>query len=203
MNLSNRIYSRKVLYRLIYIYNFFIFVLNKNTYINFADKIDNIVKQWLDKIESSDYEKFDFSKLLKIPKKYNSTVLELEDYLSSFNPSNEEKFNNIVSYVVSNFVLNKFDDVSLDYQYVVNNMQYIVDNYDNMILNIDTYLDSFKFDELNSVDQSILLLWIAENKTIWTHKNIIIKECLFLASTFTSDSSTKLINAVLDKVIVS
>jgi len=200
MNLSSRIHSRKVLYRLIYMYNFFNSILSKNIYINFADKIDNIVHQWLDKIDVSDFEKFDFSKLLITKKKYNSTLLDIKDYISSFNPKNEEKFNEVVSYISDNFVINK-QDASLDYQYLVNNMNYLIENYENIIEEINKYLDTFKFSELNSVDQSILLLWIVENKTIQTPKSVIIKECLFLWSSFTSDNSTKLINAVLDKVI--
>jgi len=200
MNLSNRIYSRKVLYRLIYMYNFFKSILSKNIYINFAEKIDNIVHQWLDKIDISAFEKFDFSKLLLVKRKYNSTLLTIQDYLSSFDPKNEEKFNEIVTYTANFFVSNK-QNSSLEYQYLVNNMNYLLENYLNIVEEIDKYLDTFKFFELNSVDQSILLLGIVENRTVNTPKSVIIKECLFLWSSFTSDSSIKLINAVLDKVI--
>ena len=200
MNLSNRIYSRKVLYRLVYMYNFYKSILSKNIYLDFADKIDNIVNKWLDKIDVSDYEKYDFSKLIISDRKWVSKSFDISEYLSYFDPKNEDKFNEVVSYTSSFFVINKQEAV-LDYQYLVNNMSYIIENYESIIEQIDQHLESFKFLELNSVDQSILLLWIIENKTIWTPKSVIIKECLFLASTFTSDSSTKLINAVLDKTI--
>jgi len=180
-------------------YNFYKAILSKNLYIDFADKIENIVNKWLDKIDVSEYEKYDFSKLV-FQNKIIDNKLTIQDYLESFDPKNEERFNEVVSYTSSFFVITKHD-VSLDYQYLVNNMSYLIDNYDKIVEEFNKYLDSFKFFELNSVDQSILFLWYIENKVIWTPKSVIIKECLFLASTFTSDSSTKLINAVLDKAI--
>jgi len=181
-------------------YNFYKSILSKNVYLDFADKIDNIVNKWLDKIDVSDYEKYDFSKLIVSDRKWVSKSYDISEYLAYFDPKNEDKFNEVVSYTSSFFVINK-QEAALDYQYLVNNMSYLIENYDNIIEEVNKYLESFKFLELNSVDQSILFLWIIENKTIWTPKSVIIKECLFLASTFTSENSTKLINAVLDKII--
>ena len=199
MNLSNRIYSRKVLYRLVYMYNFSKSILSKNVYVNFADKIDNIVKKWLDKIDVSEYSKFDFSKLL-IKKKYIGDIYDIENYISSFDPRNEEEFNEIVSYTSSFFVINK-QNSSIEYNFLANNMLYLIENYEKIISDINKYLESFKFLDLNSIDQSILLLWLIESRTTWTPKSVMIKECIYLASSFASENSIKLINAVLDKVI--
>ena len=200
MNLSNRINSRKILYRLIYMYNFSNAILEKNIYVNFADKIDNIVKQWLDKIDSKEFEKFDFSQLVEVKKIVSKPNYDIKDYLAWFDPKNEKEFNELVSYIINNLVIIKWD-FSIEYDYLVENMSYLLNNYDFIVEKINSSLETFKFNELNSVDQSILLLWFVENQVIWTHKNIIIKESLFLASTFTSDSSRKLINAILDKIL--
>ncbi len=201
MNLSNRIYSRKVLYRLIYVYNFCSSVLSKNIYIDFADKIENIVNHWLDNIDPESFETFDFSKLLeKKIKVKNMSSSTLEEYIEQLNPKNEEKFNNYVAYIANEFVNNK-QWASLEYSYIVNHMYFLLENYLNIIEDISKNLDTFKFFELNSIDQSILLLWYIENKVEKTPKSILIKECNFLSSTFWTENSIKLITAVLNKVI--
>lgn len=201
MNLSNRIYTRKVLYRLIYIYNFCKSVLSKNIYVDFADKIENIVNHWLDNINPESFETFDFSKLLeKKIKVKNMSSYSLEEYIEQLNPKNKEKFNNYVAYIANEFVNNK-QWASLEYSYIVNHMYFLLENYKNIIEDISQNLDTFKFFELNSIDQSILLLWYIENKVEKTPKSVLIKECNFLSSTFWTENSIKLITAVLNKVI--
>jgi len=201
MNLSNRIYSRKVLYRLVYVYNFCMSVLNKNIYIDFADKIENIVNHWLDNIDPESFETFDFSKLLeKKIKIKNLSSSSLQEYIEQFNPKNEEQFNNYVSYVANEFVNNK-QWATLEYNYIVNSMYLLLENYLTIIDDISKHLDTFKFFELNSVDQSILILWYLENKVEKTHKSILIKECIFLSSTFWSENSVKFVTAILNKVL--
>jgi len=198
MNLSNRIYSRKVFFRMLYIYNFSKFVLWNNISINTANKIDNIVKLWLDKIDESEFKNFDFSLLLNFEYKKNTSTFSLEDYIEYFNPKNVNKFEELVKYTIDFFV-KKRDWVNVDYNYLIKNANYLLDNYEEIVLIINKYLSTFKFHELNSVDQSILLLGIVENSVFKTPKPIIIKECMFLSSTFGSDNSVWLINAVLDK----
>jgi len=200
MNLSSRIYSRKVLYRVIYMFNFYRSILSKNIYLDFADKVENIVRHWLDKIDDVEYSKFDFTKLLASKKIYAEKHNDISEYKSYFEPTNEKKFQEVVSYTSSFFVNNK-QSVSLDYSYIVNSMSFLTKNYEKIVNKIDELLTTFKFFELNSVDQSILLLWIVESEVEQTPKAVIIKECIFLASTFSSESSVKLINAILDKSI--
>jgi transcription termination factor NusB len=125
---------------------------------------------------------------------------KLEDYISMFNPSNDKEFLKLISYISDNIVLAKHNE-AIELDYIFSNMKYLWNNYEEIVSEIDKYLPTFKFLELNSVSQSIILLSYVENKVIQTPKNVLIKESIFLADTFDSKNSTKLINAVLDKVL--
>lgn len=194
MNLSNRIYTRKVLFRLIYMYNFYNYILRKNIYVNIADKIGNIVNLWFDKIDSSEFKKYNFTSLLLV-KSTNIKKYNIQDYIWFFDVNNKE-FDNFLSYTLNNFV-NKKDWVHLEYDFIVKNMNYLKENYKTLVNNIDVPLKTFKFSEINSVDQAILLLALTEYKNYKTPKWIIIKEAMIMSDVFSWNS--KLINAVLDK----
>jgi len=198
MNLSNRIYSRKVFFRMLYTYNFSKSVLWNEIYSNTAKKVDNIVKLWLDKINESEFQNFDFSLLLDFENKKNTESFSVDEYITYFDPENAVNFENMVKYTTDFFVTKK-EWVDVEYDYIIKNTEYLVKNYEDIIKLIDKNLPTFKFNELNSIDQAVLLLWIVESKVYQTPKPIIIKECMFLASTFGTDSSVNLINAVLDK----
>ena len=200
MNLSNRIYSRKVFFRMLYIYVFLKSILWNEIYINTAKKVDNIVKLWLDKIDESEFKNFDFSLLLDFETKKNTQSISLEEYLEYFNPDNAINFEKVVKYTTDFFVKKK-EGVDVEYDYLIKNSKYLIKNYDKIVDLINQNLPTFKFDELNSIDKAILLLWIVENKVYDTPKPVMIKECMYLASTFWSDNSVNLINAVLDKAI--
>lgn len=196
MNLSNRIYSRKVLFRLIYMYNFYNFILSKSIYVNIANKVDNIVKLWFDKIDDSEFKRYDFTSLLSIKSKYDKKY-SIQDYTDFFDINNEE-FKEFLSYTADKFV-NKKDWVSLEYNFIVKNLDYLKQYYDHIIDDINSFLNTFKFSEVNSVDQAILLLAFSEYRTYKTPKWILIKEAMMLSDIFSSNS--KLINAVLDKLL--
>ena len=196
MNLSNRIYTRKILFRLIYMYNFYNFILSKSIYTNIADKIDNIVKLWFDKIDESEFKKYDFTSLLSMKSKYDKEY-NIQDY-TSFLDINNKEFNDFLSYIVDN-IIKKRDWVSLEYDFIVKNMDYLKQNYNQIIDNINNSLKTFKFYEINSVDQAIFLLAFVEYTIYKTPKWIIIKEAMMLSDVFSSNS--KLVNAVLDNLL--
>jgi len=196
MNLSNRIYTRKILFRFIYIYNFYFSILSKNIYVNIADKIDNIVKCWFDKIDKYEFKKYDFFWLLNFELKNNRNY-DIQDYIKIFNVDNKE-FHEYLSYIANNFIKEK-DYVSIEYNFILKNIDYLNKNYNNIIDNINRFLTTFKFHEINSLDQAILLLAITEYKTYNTPKWVIIKEAMILSDTFSSNNN--LVNAVLDKLL--
>lgn len=193
MNLSNRIYTRKVFFRIIYMYNFYKFVLSKNIYINMAEKIETIVYWWLNKLDENELKTYDFTPLLSLKSK--KLTYTIDDYLKNFEVGTKE-FDDLIFYLTDNIVRKK-TDLTLEYDYIVKNMNYLKQNYDEIVEKLNFSLKTFKFSEINSIDQAILLLAFVEYKTYNTPKWIIIKEAMLLSDTFSSNS--KLINAVLDK----
>ena len=198
MALNNRIYSRKVLWRLVYMYNFVKAILSKNIYLNLAEKIETIVSSGLNKISVEEFKKYDFSFLGILAQLPTSKEISIDEYLEYFNPE-FQKFEEILSYVVS--IVKKKDIDELEYDYVVKNMKFLIENYEELIQQFDKFLPKFKFLELDSVVQSILLLMKAEAETFQTPKAILIKEADILADKFASSSSVGLVHAVLDKVL--
>jgi len=183
-------------------YNFVKSVLSKNIYLDIAEKVDNIVKSGLKKVDVETFKTVDFSCLVDFLLRIKNTDwITIDDYLISFDPDNIDAFDNLITYITEFIVVSR-DCEKIEYDYIVKNMKLLLENYENLINKIDKYLSSFKFLELNSVDQSILLLFIIESITYKTPKPILIKEATLLASVFSSDSSINLINAILDKVLI-
>ena len=80
-------------------------------------------------------------------------------------------------------------------------MEFLIKNYENLITQFDEFLPKFKFVELESTIQSILLLMKTEREVFQTPKAILIKEADLLADTFSSPTNVWLVHAVLDKVL--
>ena len=179
-------------------FNFFKLVLSKNIYLNFAEKIETIVVSGLNKISVDEFKKYNFSFLNLLPKCSNSEKGELEEYIQSFDPKSPN-FNEVLNYAILH--VKKKDIDSLEYEYIKKSMEFLIENYENLIDQIDNFLPKFKFIELESTTQSILLLMKTEREVFWTPKAVLIKEADLLADTFSSPSSVWLVNAVLDKVL--
>ena len=197
MKLNNRIYSRKVLWRLVYMFNFVKTVLLKDIYIKTAEKVETIVFSWMNKVSPEEFKKYDFSFLdilVKLPVK----DIDISEYLNFFDPS-DKKFDEMLAYVLEN--VKKKDIDELEYDFVVKNMQNLKYKYDEYVGQINKFLPTFKFEELDSVTQSILLLAKTESDTYQTPKAVLIKEADLLADNFSSDSAVKLVHAVLDKIL--
>ena len=178
-------------------YNFVKTILLKDIYIKTAEKVETIVFSWMNKVSPEEFRKYDFSfldVLVKLPSKY----IDVKDYEEYFDPSSL-KFDGMLSYVIENVKKKEIDE--LEYDFVVKNIDNLRKEYDNYISKINEFLPTFKFEELDSVTQSILLLAKTEADTYNTPKAVLIKEADLLADKFSSDSSVKLVHAVLDKVL--
>ena len=198
MKLNDRIYSRKVLWRIIYIYNFIKLNLFKELYLEFADKIDNIVHSWVNRtsVDNINY---------KFLNSYNALAdkIDTNNYLkmySYFLDTDSKEFNDLLLYVCNSIKKKEIDN--LEYDYINKNFVFFVKNYEILIKTINKFLPKFKFYELESITQSVLLLMKVENDVFKTEKPILIKEAIFIADKFTSDSNMWLIQAVLDKILV-
>jgi len=178
-------------------FNFVKTVLLKDVYIKTAEKVETIVFSGMNKVSIEEFKKYDFS-FLDVLVKLSSKEINIEDYLSWFDPTNKY-FDEILAYVVDN--VKKKDVDELEYDFVVKNMENLKERYNSYVNQINNYLPTFKFEELDSVTQSILLLAKTESDTYQTPKAVLIKEADLLADKFSSDSSVKLVHAVLDKIL--
>jgi len=64
-------------------------------------------------------------------------------------------------------------------------------------------LELFGIKSIETMEENILLLSLAENELENTHKNILIDEAVRLSKKFGADNSYKFINATLEKILES
>lgn len=179
-------------------FNFIKAILSKNVYLNLAEKIETIVSSGLNKISVEEFKKYDFSFLGVLIQLPTSKEISIDEYLEYFDPKTQ-KFDEMLSYVVN--IVKKKDIDELEYDYIIKNMNFLIKNYEKLIEEFNVFLPKFKFLELDSVVQSILLLMKTEFETFQTPKAILIKEANILSDKFASSTSVGLVHAVLDKVL--
>ena len=93
------------------------------------------------------------------------------------------------------------DDVDFDYLCKV---VPAVDTYEKELESlVDSYATSFKYIDMDIIDQSLFLLGYVERKTLWTPKEVIINELIELAKRYSDDWSPKLLNGVMHKIITA
>lgn len=76
-----------------------------------------------------------------------------------------------------------------------------IKNADESIKEISTYLNNWKFERLNYVEQAILLSAYTQNKYLSQPKQIAINVAVDLAKKYGDENSYKFINGVLDNCL--
>lgn len=66
---------------------------------------------------------------------------------------------------------------------------------------LDNQLDDWDFERLGFIERSILILSLAESKTLQTPKQVLIDEAVILSKKFCDEDTYKLINATLDRIL--
>lgn len=66
---------------------------------------------------------------------------------------------------------------------------------------VNSFTQSFKYDDMDTIDQSLFLLGYAEFKILWTPKEVIINELIELAKRYSDDWSPKLLNGIMHKML--
>lgn len=66
---------------------------------------------------------------------------------------------------------------------------------------IDSYTNSFSFDQMDKMNQSLFTLGYIEYAVLKTPKKVIINELVELAKRYGDDTSPKLLNGIMPKVI--
>jgi len=66
---------------------------------------------------------------------------------------------------------------------------------------VNTFTQSFKYGDMDTIDQSLFLLWYSEFKALWTPKEVIINELIELAKRYSDEWSPKLLNGIMHKML--
>lgn len=66
---------------------------------------------------------------------------------------------------------------------------------------VNTYVTSFSFDQMDVMDQALFCLWRNEYHIMETPREVLFNELVELAKRFGDDGSAKLINGIIYKII--
>lgn len=105
-----------------------------------------------------------------------------------------------IPYYLKNFFdKRKEEDVDIDYLLKVGAA---FPNYvDELKKMVNGYTETFKYEQMDIVDQAIFLLGYTEHKVLETPKEILINEMIELAKRYSDDGASKLINGIMHKFL--
>lgn len=178
MTIKQRINARKVVLSYIYQYCFFSNLENQDNVAIESLFIGNIFK--------TDNEKFDEGKkdYLKQIHTYTKKLKSEEDLLNFVDLFFNERAK---------------EDIDFDYIFKVglNFEKHTAD----IINKVNALTDSFKFDQMDIIDQSIFIIGYTERKELETPKEILLNEMIELAKRYSDDGAPKLLNGIMHKIV--
>jgi N utilization substance protein B len=68
---------------------------------------------------------------------------------------------------------------------------------------VDTYTETFSYQQMDVINQAIFLLGYTERKTLGTPKEILINEMVELAKRYSDEGAPKLINGIMHNIILA
>ena len=176
MKVWNRINARKVVLSYFYQRCFFHNLWKQDKFISDILSVENIFQ--------SNTEEFEKNKEIIKQK--------IQDQLWV---SNDENF----EYFVKIF-FDKRDVEEIDMDYVMKVWwayeQYLQESIDS----INKHTQSFTFQEMNTMNQALFILWYVEWKVLDTPKEILLNELVELAKRYDDEWSPKLINGIMHKI---
>ena len=160
------------------------------------------------------YQQCFFSKL-KIQDSVMSEILSLDNIFESDKEEYKEEkkcfieqisqyFEKDLDYEIDYFVNFFFDKrkvEDIDVEYIFSIIRTYTNYMDDISKKVDSHTETFSFDDLNVITQCLFLLAYTEWKELKTPEHIIINEMVELSKRF-DDGSTKLLNAVLHKIMI-
>lgn len=147
------------------------------------DNTINIVL-WVENIFSSQWEEFEQAK---------ATFLQnIQAELEISDDENLDYFVNIF------FDKRPIDEIDMDYVFKV--WQSFEKYLSQAIEQVDKHTQSFSFSEMNTMNQTLFVLWYTERKVLETPKEILLNELIELAKRYDDEWSPKLLNGIMHKV---
>lgn len=177
MNIRTRINARKVALSYIYQHCFFWNLIHQKSAIDESLFIDNIFQT-----QTETFAKEKKILLAKI-EEYHQTPFEdhVEDFVENFF---NERTNN---------------DIDFDYLLKVVPTSFKLES--ELKEQVNKYAISFSYDDMDTIDRSLFLLWYAEWKSLKTPKEVIINELIEIAKRYSDEWAPKLLNWIMHKII--
>lgn len=176
MKVWHRISARKVVLSYFYQRCFFHNLLKQDNTIN--------VVLWVDDIFSSQREEFEQSK--------KDFLQQIQDQIAISDDQN-------IDYFVRIF-FDKWPVEEIDMDYVFKIWKSFEKYLAETIEYVDKHTQSFKFAEMNTMNQTLFVLWYVEWKVLETPKEILLNELIELAKRYDDEWSPKLINGIMHKI---
>ena len=175
MEISHRIHARKVVLSYFYQRCFFLYLQKNKTIAQEMLAFDYVFP---------DHKDFD--------NKIQHFMGEIEQI--SHTESDED-----IQYIIQN-CFDKWDK-EIDMDYVMQIIPKFDEVYTEVAKLVDTHTTTFSFDKMDLIDQALFVLWYAEHSIFHTPKEILLNELIELAKRYADDGSTKLINAIMHKIV--
>jgi transcription antitermination protein NusB len=176
MNIHGRIIARKVL--LIWFYQKFFLLrsLEKRVVQTDVLKISKIVAPFPEIEQVDDEVK---QKIL------NTSLVESDDE---------------VAYILTQYFSDQ-DPSQVDFEYIRTIAPVFEANISTVEQEVDRYATSFKFKDMDVIDQMIFVLWYTEYTVLGTTKEVLLNEMIEIAKRYGDDASSKLINGIGHKML--
>jgi transcription termination factor NusB len=94
----------------------------------------------------------------------------------------------------------KWDVEEIDMDYVMKVWWAYEQYLQEAIDSINKHTQSFTFQEMNTMNQALFILWYVERKVLDTPKEILLNELVELAKRYDDEWSPKLINGIMHKI---
>ncbi len=92
-------------------------------------------------------------------------------------------------------------DEDIDFDYLSKVAKDFIKYEPALIEKVNAHAVSFTYDEMDTIDQAIFLLWYTERMTIQTPKEILLNEMIELAKRYSDEGAPKLINGIMHKIV--
>jgi transcription termination factor NusB len=164
MNIGKRINARKIMLSYIYQHCFFCNILNQESVFTDILFIDNVFLSQKD----------------KFLQEKESLVQSIKLHINQ-----KEKEENIKEF--SDIFFNEWNDDDVDFDYAIKILLNFKKHEKDLIKNVDLYAQNFKYDQMDTIDQSIFLLGYTEWKVLETQKEILLNEMIELSKRYSDD----------------
>ena len=177
MNIRARINARKVALSILYQHCFFRNLSKQKSAIIESLFIDNIFQTQGEKYQD-----------------------EKKQFLDTIHEYLHVSYKEEIPAILENF----FDEWTIDdvdTEYLCSILDKVHDYEDLIQKKVDEYTTSFKYDDMDTIDQALFLLGYIEFKELGTVKEIMINELIEIAKRYCDDGAPKLLNGIMHKIM--